>query len=168
MSERTPIFSFENSTPSRRNSGPSRRNHGIPSRSGVDVLNSIVNQSGTTVTDTPSSRGRSSCENQTDSGIATPVNTPLNSSESGLVVHLINSLSNYLSLDRDVAFAYKSLREQQKKLQALSLRIEEMLKQLTGDNGQPNTKCHCIPRELSVSSWNASSIYGYDCMIIVP
>ena len=88
MSERMPIFLFETSTPSRRNSGPSRRNHGIPSRSGVDVFNSIVNQSGTTVTDTPSSRGRSSCENQTDSGIATPVNTPLNSSESGLVVHL--------------------------------------------------------------------------------
>ena len=31
----------------------------MPSRSGVDVLNSIVNQSGTTATATPS-RGRSS------------------------------------------------------------------------------------------------------------
>ena len=89
MSGRTPIFSFETSTPSRRNhSVSSRRNHDMPSRSGVDVLNSIVNQSDTTTRATPSSRGRSSCENQTDSGIATPINTPSNSSKSGLVVCL--------------------------------------------------------------------------------
>ena len=87
MSGRTPLFSFE--TPSRRNhSASTRRNHDLQSRSGGDVLNSILNQSGTTAIGTPNSRGRSSGENQTDSGIATPIDTPSNSSESGLVFFL--------------------------------------------------------------------------------
>lgn len=44
-----------------------------------------VNQLGTTATTTPSSRGRSSCENLMYSRIETPINTPSNSSESTLL-----------------------------------------------------------------------------------
>ena len=86
----------------------------MPCGSVADVLNSIVNQSGTTATATPSRTGRGSSENQTDSGIATPINTPSNSTESGLVVHLEVLAVEYLLLDRDVALAFKNLREQQK------------------------------------------------------
>ena len=51
--------------------------------------------------------------------------------------------------------AVKHLREQQKKLQASSERIEEMLKQLTEDHGKSGASVtrHSIPRALSVSNF---------------
>ena len=61
-------------------------------------------------------------------------------------------------LKRSVSREINYLREQQKKLQASSARIEEMLKQMSGKQNPASVKPTSVPRELSVRCFIAKCI----------
>ena len=149
---RTHIFSFDMATPSRRNSSHRTR----VTASDQELVNSLIGDSEDASPRTPRVAIRTPSASHRLSPDANHNEIPGNLPEPGYVIWM-SVIVQYLLYDRDssVTSAVRQLREQQKKLQASSSRIEKLLQQLNdkcGESTQSLVTRQSIPRELSVSS----------------
>lgn len=140
----TPLFSFETRTPSRRNC--SNRSRGPTARELLDNIVASSETSGGTTRVTPPASNSASVA--ADSNFE---RSPHRESQ-WVKSDLLKWINGYLYRDTSITNAIKHLREHQKKLQASSTRIEEMLKQLTEAPKVNDTRTKHIPRALSVST----------------